>query len=599
MTGTAEAVVMARLRAPAAVAALAALALPAPAAALTPQELERDGLRDIIVIREPGLTAAERAELRADAGVRHVRMMRLPDTEVVRAPAGELTEALDALNADPDVRVAEPDAPVRALTNDTWWAKLWGLENTGQTLFGVTGNPDADIDAPAAWTVSTGTGVTVAVVDSGMQLNHPDLATQVGGNPGERTGGKETNGVDDDGNGKVDDWQGWDFVSGDNVPQDGDGHGTHVAGTIAARKDNGAGVAGVAPDARVMPLRALDDDGEGYSSDVADAFAYAGAVGARVVNASLGGPSPSTPIANAIAAYPNTLFVVAAGNDGRDNGTTPTYPCNYTHANILCVGATDATDLRASFSNWGATSVDLFAPGDTILSAYKGSQYAYLDGTSMAAPHAAGAAALVVAANPAATAAQVKAALMTTVDPKSQLAPRSVSGGRLNAARALGLVNGDGGDGGGEGPPGWVPPQQTGGQPPVASPVVSVPAPAPSPPAGDQGGGQAEPPPLQLRRRGAATICLRGCASRAFELRFELSVPAAVRTSYEAQACARGRCAWMTVARRTQPGRAGTNTVRVGAKVGGTRLKRGRYRVTVAVDTALGRRTGQATFSVR
>lgn len=586
---------MARLRASAAVAVLAALALPAPAAAVTPQELERDGLRDIIVIREPGLSAAERAELRADAGVRHVRRMRLADAEVVRAPAGELTEALDALNADPDVRVAEPDAPVRAFTNDPGWTYLWGLENTGQTLFGVTGNPDADVDAPAAWTVSTGVGVTVAVVDSGAQLDHPDLSGQLTGNPGERGGGKETNGIDDDLNGRVDDWRGWDFVTDDNLPQDGDGHGTHVAGTIAAAAGNGVGVAGVAPGAKLIALRALDDDGLGASSDIADAFAYAGALGVRIVNASLGGGAASTAISTAIAAYPNTLFVVAAGNAGTNNDAAPVYPCSFTHANILCVGATDATDLRASFSNWGATSVDLFAPGDTILSTYTGGQYAYLDGTSMAAPHAAGAAALVAAAHPAWTAAQVKAALMSTVDAKSQLGPRSVAGGRLNAARALGLVDGDGGSGGGEGPPGWTSDAPT----PTVPPSV-VPPPAPpvgSPPATDDG--RSAPAPLNLRRRGVATICLRGCASRTFELRFTLPAPAPVRTSYALRACAGGACAWRTVARRTLRGRAGANTLKVGAKVGTRRLPRGRYRLTVAVDTVSGRSIGEATFRVR
>lgn len=586
---------MARLRVSAAVAVLAALTLPAPAVALTPQELERDGLRDIIVIREPGLGPDERAELRADAGVRHVRMMRLADTEVVRAPAGELTDALDALNADPDVLVAEPDAPVRAFTNDPGWKHLWGLENTGQTLFGVTGNPDADIDAPAAWTVSTGTGVTVAVVDSGAQLDHPDLAGQLTGNPGERGGGKETNGIDDDGNGRVDDWRGWDFVDGDNLPQDGDGHGTHVAGTIAAAADNGIGVAGVAPGAKVIPVRALDDNGDGYSSDIADAFAYAGALGVRVVNASLGGGSPSTAIANAIAAHPNTLFVIAAGNSGTNNDATPAYPCSYTHANILCVGATDATDLRASFSNWGAMSVDLFAPGESILSTYKGGQYAYLDGTSMAAPHAAGAAALVVAANPGWTVAQVRAALKSSVDAKSQLVPRSVTGGRLNAARALGLANGDGGSGGGEGPSGWAPDEQKPTAPPSVVPLTNPPV-VPAPSLDDE---RTAPAPLNLRRRGVATICLRGCASRTFELRFTLAAPAAVRTTYEARACSGGRCAWKTVARRTVRGKAGANTLKVGAKVGAKRLTRGRYRVTVAVDTALGRSTGQATFTVR
>ncbi|MGK2937515.1 MAG: S8 family peptidase [Solirubrobacteraceae bacterium] len=581
----------------------AMLALPASAAAATtPGTLERDGLRDIIVIREPGLTASERTDLRADADVAHVRMMRLADTEVVRARAGDLTDALDALNADPGVVLAEPDVPVHAATNDPHWGVLWGLENTGQDVNDEIGNADADIDAPSAWAASTGTGVTVGVVDTGVHATHPDLSSRITGNPGEIGGGKETNGIDDDGNGRVDDWRGWDFVSGDNLPQDGNGHGTHVSGTIASPRDNGIGIAGVAPDARVLPLRVLGDNGAGASSAVADAFDYAGDLGLKVVNASLGSSDSVTAISTAISSHPATFYVVAAGNDGRDNDVTPTYPCNYGHANILCVGATTSTDLRASFSNYGATSVDVFAPGQSIASTYPTNAYVYLDGTSMASPHAAGVAALVFAANGSTTVAQAKAALMNGVDAKSLLNGRSVSPGRINAALALGL-SADGGNGGGQGPSGYVPPADT------PDPAPTTPT---TPPAGDdeeesepEDGGEEEeepappPPALRVRRRGSTALCRTGCATKAFELRFTLPRAAPIKTVYERRVCKGGGCTWVAVTRRTVPGKSGANTLKVSTKVGARRLGRGHYRVTLQVDTDAGQRTGRVSFTVK
>lgn len=588
-------------------ALLLTLALPASAAAApTAGQLERDGVRDIIVIREPGLTASERTDLRADADVAHVRMMRLADTEVVRARAGDLTDALDALNADPDVVLAEPDVPVRAATNDPHWGVLWGLENTGQNVNDETGNADADIDAPSAWAASTGTGVTVGVVDTGVQATHPDLSSRITGNPGEIGAGRETNGVDDDGNGRVDDWRGWDFVSGDNLPQDGNGHGTHVSGTIASPRDNGIGIAGVAPDARVLPLRVLGDNGSGASSAVADAFDYAGDLGLKVVNASLGSSGSVTAISTAISSHPATFYVVAAGNDGRDNDVTPTYPCNYGHANILCVGATTSTDLRASFSNYGATSVDVFAPGQSIASTYPTSSYVYLDGTSMASPHAAGVAALVFAANGSTTVAQAKAALMNGVDGKSLLNGRSVSPGRINAALALGL-SADGGNGGGQGPSGYVPPTDT--PDPTSDPVPTSPTTPPvvddedeeaAPEEGDEEDEEpAAPPALQVRRRGSTALCRSGCATKAFEVRFTLARAAAIKTVYERRVCKGRGCTWVAVARRTVPGKSGANVLKVSTKVGAKRLGRGQYRVTVQVDTDAGRRTGRVSFTVK
>ncbi len=444
------------------------------ACCLAPAAAQAADTVDLIVRRDAGSSAAQRAEIRADAGVELERRLRLTDTELVSVPADQAADALRALEADPDVRWVVRDRPVEstAVTDQDWyWDDLWGLRNTGQTLVvGGTSYPgvaDADMDVTEAWARSTGAGVTVAVVDSGVQLDHPDLAGQVAANPGETGAGRETNAVDDDGNGLVDDWRGWDFVQADNNPADVQGHGTHVAGTVAAVNGNWQGISGAAPDARVLSLRTLDDNGSGYMSDTAEAFDLAGDMGVRVVNASLGGAGTSPAITQAVNAHPNTLYVVAAGNDTLDlESGTDYFPCEAPAANVLCVGATDNRDAIAGFSNYGTTAVDVFAPGVNVLSTYKNSGYAYMGGTSMASPHVAAAAALLVADDPTLTAAQVKSALMGTVDAAAGLP--SVAGGRVNADRAL--------PGGPAAPADDDPPII---QPPQPPPPVETPKPAP------------------------------------------------------------------------------------------------------------------------
>src|SRR3954447_21515942 len=442
-------------------------------AAIGPQQVEaldRQGATEIIVRRGPGLSAAERANVRADADVTLTRRSTLADTEVVRAGAGELAEAVAELNHDPDVVYAEPVVVISAQSSDTYYGSQWGLENVGQKMFlpgssgsyYAPGTADADMDVPEAWTKTTGAGVTVGIVDTGMLTTHPDLAAQVASNAAETgTDGlgrdKRSNGVDDDGNGYVDDWHGWDFVTAypsigvdegdskagpDNDPQDNHGHGTHVSGTVAAQRDNNEGISGVAPGAKVMPLRGLGANGRGSSIAIAEAFDYAGKMGLRVVNASLGGPGLDQTQLTAIQAHPNTLYVIAAANDNVNNDVTPYGPCALPAANIMCVGASDQNDRRASFSNYGATSVDVFAPGTAILSTYTSPSYAYLSGTSMASPNAAGVAALALSIRPGASALDVKSAVMASTEARSDLAGKSVTGGRVNADRAVSGVLG-------------------------------------------------------------------------------------------------------------------------------------------------------------
>jgi subtilisin family serine protease len=368
----------------------------------------------IIVKRAPGLSAAERADIRAGAQVRFVETLPLPRTEVVRAARDDVGDAVRDLNADPDVVYAERDRIVRASSQDSFFTEQWGLDNRGDLLGAVE---DADMDVPEAWGLSTGTGVVVAVVDSGVDAGHDDLGGRIR--------------------------RGWDYVGDHPYVTDPNGHGTHVAGTIAATRDNGIGVAGVAPDARILPIRVLDADGSGYVSDVVKAFDYAAGRGVRLVNASLGSDAPSTSEMAAIAAHPGVTFVVAAGNGGDDgvgddnDGSAAEYPCAYDLANIVCAGASRPDDAPAAFSNFGESSVDVFAPGYDIVSTFPGDVYARGDGTSMAAPHVAGEAALLLSLNPSLGSVGVKAAIIDSADKPLGLDDLSVSDGRANANEAL------------------------------------------------------------------------------------------------------------------------------------------------------------------
>jgi subtilisin family serine protease len=271
---------------------------------------------------------------------------------------------------------AEPNLPLQggaAVTDDPNFGQLWGLRNTGQTVEGSAGVPGVDVNVLPAWDTTRGAGIVVAVVDSGVAADHPDLQGNLWTNSGETPG----NGVDDDDNGLVDDVRGWDFWDWDNDPDDFHSHGTHIAGTLAARANNQTGIAGVAPEAKVMPVRVLNDSNRGRTADLANGIAYAALNGADVINMSIGTPPlPDFPLPEVerdaldLAAANDALVVVAAMNDSKNNDTghTPTWPCNFTHPNLICVAALDSDGSLSDFSNYGAVSVDVGAPGRSILS---------------------------------------------------------------------------------------------------------------------------------------------------------------------------------------------------------------------------------------
>ena len=399
----------------------------------------------------------------------------------VTAPGSSADDMVAWASRTAGVESVEPDVIIASATvpNDPSFGRLWGLDNTGQSG-GVAG---ADIDATRAWDVSTGSrSVVVAVIDTGVDYRHADLAANMWRNPGEVAG----NGIDDDRNGFVDDVHGWDFANGDGDPFDDEGHGTHVAGTIGAVGNNGVGVTGVNWAVSIMALKFLGSDGSGSTSDAIAAINYATRMrrdfGVNVVatNNSWGGGGSSAALRRAIQAGGDAgiLFVAAAGNEGVNNDVTPSYPANDTSTAVIAVAATDRSNRLASFSNYGATSVDLAAPGAAIYSTVPGNGYASYSGTSMATPHVTGAVALLAAANPQATSAAIRTAILDGATRVSTLTGRVATGGVLDVAAALTALG-----------TGTLPVEPTPPTDPTPDPVPD-PTPVPDPPApppGDSG----------------------------------------------------------------------------------------------------------------
>ncbi|WP_339998850.1 S8 family peptidase [Priestia aryabhattai] len=291
-----------------------------------------------------------------------------------------------------EVEYAEPDYTLSAsyTPNDPFFPYQYGPQK---------------VQAPDAWDVTTSNGnIKIAIVDTGIQLNHPELSIKL--------------------------WPGYNFVEGNLVPNDGNGHGTHVAGIAAALTENSLGIAGVAPSASLIPVRALDNSGNGLLSNIANAITYSTNAGAKVINLSLGSSQSSITLENAVnyAWNQGVVVVAAAGNEA---SSTPIYPAAY--QNAIAVASTDNNDQKSDFSNFG-TWVDVAAPGSTILSTYIGSYYAYLSGTSMAAPHVAGLAALLAAQG------QTNLQIRNTIQSTCDVIPGTGvywTYGRINANRAV------------------------------------------------------------------------------------------------------------------------------------------------------------------
>ena len=366
------------------------------------------------------------------------------------------------------VQTLEPDFIFRtaAVPRDPLFASQWNLLNTGQ----YSGTAAADIRATQAWDVTTGSrSVVVAVVDSGLDVSHPDLAANIWTNPGEIAG----NGLDDDHNGFVDDVHGWNFVDGTNDLTDVFGHGTHVAGIIGAGGDNGRGVAGVAWQVSLMGLKFQDARGVGSTGSMLAALNYATmmrrdhAINIVATNASWQAAGYSRVVEGVLKSQGDAgiLFVAAAGNQGSDNDLTPRYPGGYRLPTVLSVAAAGPSGGLIPMSNYGRTTVDLAAPGGMIQSTFPNGGYGILSGTSMAAPHVSGVAALLAAAKPGLSAAAIRDAIVGSARSVAALAGTSVTGGMLDGRAALAWI----------GAGATTPPRA----PPAAPPTPAPPAPFP------------------------------------------------------------------------------------------------------------------------
>jgi subtilisin family serine protease len=383
-------------------------------------------------------TEEERARVLADLGAASVRHLDLIDADVVALSSLTVDQALAVCRKSRAVAHAEPNyrLSLTRAPNDPLFPDQWSLHNTGES----GGAAGADICALDAWDLATGSrGVLVAVLDTGVDLEHPDLAANLFVNSAE----VPWNGDDDDGNGFVDDVCGWDFRNDDAYPFDDHGHGTHCAGVVGAVGDNGLGTAGVAWEVSILPLKLMNQNGVGYASDAIDCIGYSIAMGADVMNASWCGGPYSSFLEQAIwgAASAGVLFVAAAGNGGHDNDAYPVYPACYEPPNIISVAATDEGDALADEvdwgSNYGATTVDIAAPGKGVWSTAVGGGQSLMSGTSCAVPHVVGVLALMLADSPGTSAEELKARLLASAEPVPGLEGMVASGGRLNAHAAL------------------------------------------------------------------------------------------------------------------------------------------------------------------
>ena len=327
----------------------------------------------------------------------------------------------------------EDQSPLNYTPVDAKFGQLWGLHNTGRLRGSKAG---ADVDAMKAWEITKGSrAVRIAVIDTGIDYNHPDLKDQMWTNEAELNGEA---GVDDDGNGYVDDIHGYDFANNDGDPMDGNAHGTHCAGTIGA-SHNDIGVAGVMKDVQFVAVKFLTDKGSGTTEGAIKSFEYATKMNVDLMSNSWGGGGFSQALNDVIqdASDAGIIFTAAAGNSSTNNDRRPHYPSNYDVPNIISVAATTSKDTLASFSCYGKDTVHIAAPGKDILSSVPGGRYSSFSGTSMATPHVSGVLGLLLANEGRLPHAEMRERLLGTSDPLSALRGKTVNGGRINAYNLL------------------------------------------------------------------------------------------------------------------------------------------------------------------
>lgn len=366
----------------------------------------------------------EKAQILAALSEDSVTIENLNDhiVAVEFTPGAKVQASLDKMIRSGNVAFIEPNYTVYpiGMPNDTEISKQWA---------------HSVVKSSAAWDLSLGSDdVIVAVIDTGTDVNHPDLKGNIWINKNEIVG----NGRDDDGNGLIDDINGWDFANNDNNPADDVDHGTHVAGTIGAVCNNSMGVCGQAQKLKMMPLKFMGTNG-GSVANAIKAIEYAIKMRVKIMSNSWGGTQSSQGLAQVIAKAEQSgiMFIAAAGNDTRNNDQTASYPASYPNGNIISVAATDSSDRLANFSNYGVTSVDIGAPGVNIYSTRPGNRYQFMNGTSMATPLVSGVVALMYGLKPTATVCEIRKALLSSVDSVSSLQGKVATGGRINALKAV------------------------------------------------------------------------------------------------------------------------------------------------------------------
>lgn len=360
----------------------------------------------------------------------------------------DLPAAISRLETMSEVEFAEPNYILHAfgnknisIPNDPLFEKNWGLYNFGQiNQSNIVGKIGADINVLDLWNMGVvgSNKIIVAVIDSGVDWDHEDLRANIYTNPGE-AGVLASNGIDDDHNGFIDDVHGWNFEAKNNNSADDFYHGTHCAGILGAVGNNGIGISGVNWNVSILPIKFLNKDGSGSTVDAVEGINYALKMGAKVLSNSWGGKKSSKALQQAIekANTANVLFVAAAGNDSSNSDLYKTYPANYDVANVISVAASTSRDTIARFSNYGMNRVHVAAPGFEIYSTMPKNNYGYANGTSMAAPHVAGIAALLLSKIPNLTVTEIKERLIKTSTPLYELNHYVMAHGRVNAKNAL------------------------------------------------------------------------------------------------------------------------------------------------------------------
>lgn len=386
-------------------------------------------------------------------GVKVKELMNLKSGNIVvlKTQNKSIINLLDKLNNDPSVEYAEPNYLYRAIgyknpknTQDPKFGDLWGLINRGNNEpagsrgnSAPTGIAGIDINAINAWKITKGSKkVKIAVIDTGVDYNHPDLKSNMWTNTAELNGKP---GVDDDGNGYIDDIHGYDFANNDGDPMDGNGHGTHCAGTIAAEHNNNIGIAGVMADVSIVGVKFLTDEGSGSTADAIKSIEYATKLNVDIMSNSWGGGGYSQALKDVIedAKDAGIVFTAAAGNSASNNDIEPHYPSNYNVDNVISVAANNYNNNLAFFSCYGAKTVHVTAPGRNILSTTPNNTYDVYSGTSMATPHVSGVIGLYIAEHGRKDVSKIRDELMKSSVYSRAYSKKIVSKGRVDAYNFL------------------------------------------------------------------------------------------------------------------------------------------------------------------